>query len=77
MAQFRGTVIGSRGEASRLGDKRTGLDVRAASWQGAVRTRLFHDNSTGQDMAEVRLEQHHGAGSFRVLYYGPVSGEGA
>lgn len=74
MAQFRGTVSGGRGTASRLGHKSTGLRTRAASYSGAVEVRLYHDSATGIDMAEVMLTQHQNAGSFRVLYQGPVAG---
>lgn len=76
MAQFRGTIQGRRGEASRLGDK-SGLLVEAASWEGKVSVRLYHDNASGKDFAHVSLAPHHGAGTSRVLYNGPVSGEGA
>ena len=72
MAHFRGTIAGGRGEASRLGHRNTGLTTRAASWSGAVEVRLYHSN--GVDMAQVMLTQHNGAGSFRTLYDGPVSG---
>ena len=40
MAQFRGTVRGDRGEASRQGSKASGLHASAASWAGAVHVRL-------------------------------------
>src|SRR6266516_83706 len=63
MAQFWGTIKGARGEASRLGHKASGLDTYAASWQGAVSVRLWHDAKTGRDMAQVELTTHHGAGA--------------
>lgn len=74
MAHFRSTIKGHRGEASRLGTKTSGMDATVASWQGAVSVRLWHDEETGQDMAEVALATHHGAGVNRVLYRGPVCG---
>lgn len=73
MAQYRGTIQGARGEASRLGGKESGLHVTAASWQGAVRVDLFEAN--GVDIACVRLQPHHGQGTSRILYEGPVSGK--
>lgn len=73
MAQFRGTIQGFRGEASRLGSKDSGLHVTAASWEGAVRVDLFVAN--GVDIACVRLQPHHGQGTSRILYEGPVSGK--
>jgi hypothetical protein len=36
MAQFRGTVEGQRGAASRLGGKSSGLTVKANGWHGGV-----------------------------------------
>jgi hypothetical protein len=75
MAQYLAAIKGQRGEASRLGSKKSGLDVTAASWQGAVEVRLWHDKKTGQDMARVSLAPWHGSGSSRSLYYGPVSGQ--
>jgi len=74
MAQFFGTIKGSRGEASRLGGKSSGLDTYAASWQGAVSVRLWHDEKSGLDMAQVELTTHHSVGVHRSLYRGPVSG---
>jgi hypothetical protein len=74
MAHFLAAIKGHRGEASRLGSKKSGLDATAASWQGAVDVRLWHDAKTGRDMARVSLIPWHGAGSNKPLYYGPVSG---
>jgi len=75
MAQFYGSIKGSRGGASRLGTKASGLDITAASWQGAVRVSLWHDEAAGVDMAEVALDLWDGEGSQRTLYRGPVSGK--
>ncbi|KKL95909.1 hypothetical protein LCGC14_1849820 [marine sediment metagenome] len=75
MGHFRGTLRGNRGGASRLGTKGSGLDVTAASWEGAVSVSLWHNGETGVDMAEVRLALHCGAGARKLLYHGPVSGK--
>mgnify|MGYP003149895686 CR=1 FL=1 len=73
MAHFRGTIEGARGPSSRLGNKNTGLNVNAASWQGAVNVWLYE--AGGVDMAQVCLRKHsNGAGVDRVLYDGPVGG---
>lgn len=72
MAHFRGTIKGARGEASRLGHKSSGLQVNAASWQGAVSVELYERD--GVDYARVRLEPHRGAGICLELYDGPVAG---
>lgn len=36
MAQFRATIQGQRGEASRLGSKKSGLTVKANGWESGV-----------------------------------------
>lgn len=81
MAHFRGTIRGQRGEASRLGNRSSGLNVGAASYQGAVEVYLYvHD---GRDFARIRLVPHvwedkqgktQAAGTYRDLYDGPVGG---
>lgn len=72
MAHFRGIIQGTRGEASRLGSKNSGLNVAACSWQGSVVVTLDYDETTGKDVATVALQPHHGAGVAKVLYRGPV-----
>ena len=75
MAHFYGSLKGSRGEATRLGGKASGLTTYAASWAGAVRVTLYV-NADGVDCALVHLTRHHGEGTERVLYDGPVAGQG-
>ena len=70
MARFRGIVRGGRGEASRLGH--SALSALAESWQGGVSVYLYTEGGT--DYALVQLVPHHGAGTHRTLYNGPVSG---
>lgn len=72
MAQFRGIIQGQRGEASRLGSKASGLTVEAASWQGKIEVRLWHDETAGRDLYEVTQERHHGSGVRQVLASGVV-----
>ena len=72
MAHFYGTLQGSRGLASRLGGKSSGLNVVAASWQGAVSVALREVD--GVDFAYVTLQPWRGNGIFKVLFDGPVSG---
>ena len=72
MAHFLASVKGSRGEASRLGTKQSGLDVVAASWSGSVRVRLWFDESSGVDHCSVFLSPWHGSGVSVSLYRGPV-----
>lgn len=42
MAHFIGVVQGSRGEASRLGGKETGMRVNANGWEAGVTVRAVH-----------------------------------
>lgn len=74
MAHFYGTLQGHRGQASRLGTTKSGLTVRAASWQGAVRVDLDYDFRSDTDIVEVFLTPWHGAGIRKLLYRGPVGG---
>lgn len=72
MAHFRGTIQGTRGEASRLGSKDSGLTVEAQSWQGKVTVQLAHDPATGIDSVIIELSKHHGQGRSMLLYNGPI-----
>lgn len=73
MAHFYGSLQGSRGVATRLGTKTSGLHTYAASWQGKVTTDLYEKD--GVDYATVRLAPHHNAGISKLLYDGPVGGK--
>jgi hypothetical protein len=72
MAHFYGKVKGQRGEATRLGGAKNGLQTTAASYAGAVKVDLFVRD--GVDYAEVSLIPWLGHGTRKVLYRGPVSG---
>lgn len=74
MAHFYGTIDGkAKTVATRCGtNKKSGLRVAAASWQGAVDVELYERD--GVDWAIVSLVVWHGQGTNRVLYNGPVSG---
>lgn len=67
MAHFRGTMVGSRGETSRLGTKSSGLKSRLASWDGAVEIELRYEPSTGKNLCIVTQTQHHGAGCYQEI----------
>ena len=43
MAEFRGTVQGNRGEASRLGHKNSGLVTECNTWQFGVRCKAYYN----------------------------------
>jgi hypothetical protein len=72
MAQFYGSVHGSRGEATRLGGKGSGMRVLAASWQGAIRTVLWHNEELGVDCYRVEQTGWHGVGVSKILAEGVV-----
>lgn len=72
MAQFFGLLKGTRGEATRLGSKSSGLVTEACSYQGKIVTVLRHDDFTGKDVFEVRMERHQGAGDYMVIATGVV-----
>lgn len=55
MAFFFGSVDGQRRTVSTVGNKSSGLKVIAASYQGAVRTELVYNDSTGNTHAKVEL----------------------
>lgn len=59
MAQFRGTIQGNRGEASRLGTKNSGLDVTCNGWHGGVSVYARYNKKTGKDEFAI----YHTAGS--------------
>ena len=73
MAHFYGTIEGNRGQATRCGSKSSGMTSYAASWAGAVRTVAYEKD--GVDMARVELTTWKGAGGYRLLYDGPISGK--
>ena len=51
MAQFRGTLRGGRGEASRLGDKQTGPTAHVNGWHCGIEAVAHH--AGGQDHFNV------------------------
>ena len=42
MSHFYSVIQGSRGPATRCGDKHGGVYATAAGWGGAITTRLYH-----------------------------------
>ena len=74
MSHFYGTLHGNRGIATRCGTTQSGIQVEAASWEGAVRTIVYYNEDEDCDWATVALVPWHGRGVSRILYCGPVSG---
>jgi hypothetical protein len=70
MSHFYGTLKGSRGEATRCGTTKSGLETWAAGWGGAVRVCVYHHD--GQDWVRVTMEPWKGIGPHKLLYSGPL-----
>lgn len=72
MAHFRGSIHGCRGEASRLGSKKSGLVTRANGWDGGVTVNLYVDGD-GNNCAYVTLTNGSGFdGPTIQLYDGKI-----
>lgn len=71
MAHFYVSAEGSRGGASRLGTKTSGVVATAASWKGAIEVRLFV-NTSGQDAFRITQRTWKGAGIDEVLAEGVI-----
>lgn len=70
MAQFRGTIAGQRGDASRLGSKQSGLRVTANGWDAGVSVNCVHNAETGRDEFHVyRTGGSNGRQSDRLIAY--------
>ena len=72
MAQYRGSIEGSRGEAHRLGTKSSGIEACVASWDGAIVTEMYWDAKAEVNRFVVRKIPWHGAGPNRFLLNGIV-----
>ena len=71
MSHFYGSIQGTKGEATRCGDKNNGLVSYCASWNGAIRSRAYVDED-GVDCVSVEKVPWHGEGENRLLYEGPI-----
>ena len=47
MAQFRASIQGQRGPASRLGNKKTGITAYVQGWNGGIRIEARHTDEDG------------------------------
>jgi hypothetical protein len=69
---------GQRGEASRLGSKKSGLTARLSGWQGAVQVNVF-SGADGRDCATISIDRgnaYNAAGPWVLLYSGPIDEAG-
>ena len=67
MAQFRGVVQGSRQEASRLGDKNSGLTTSCDGWELGCTASIDHDRELDRDFITIRLTCGSGFGESKLL----------
>lgn len=58
MAHFLGEVTGTRGKASRLGTKKSGITVKAMGWGGMIQVDLIHNELTGRDLFTIWQHKH-------------------
>ena len=73
MAQFYAYMRGSRGPASRLGTRQSGITITTKSWEGEVNVSMWTDGREGRDYVRVTLGRH-GHGDSVTLYNGPCDG---
>ena len=55
MAHFYGDLQGSRGQATRVGGKKSGIEGHIRGWQVGARVRVSFNESTSEDEVEVQL----------------------
>lgn len=55
MSHFYGIIKGTRGEATRCGDMKSGYRAQIAGWGGCIDVRLSHNRLTGEDRFAVWL----------------------
>ena len=73
MSHFYGVLGGSRGEATRCGTKKSGLVTYAASWDGAIRTHVWHDHQISKDRYEVWEAPWKGVGNSKLIAKGVIN----
>ena len=69
MAHFRGIIQGSRGEASRLGGKNSGIKAVLSSWDNHIHVYLY--DKDGMDFARIYFRDAK-TGAGQDIYDGPV-----
>lgn len=68
MAHFRAVIKGNRGEASRLGTKRSGVYARLQTWGHDLVLNMHHDEEGQGDWVTIEIAPHDSSGhAVRVL----------
>lgn len=55
MAQFMAIIRGQRGEATRLGSKKSGIAASINGWHNGIKVDGKHDEKTGEDVFVVSI----------------------
>ena len=72
MAHFYGVVKGARGTASRVGHKSSDLTTTAASWDGAIETKIYFCNDDKINKYIVYQTPWKGQGLSRTIAEGII-----
>ena len=75
MSHFYGTLQGSRGEATRCGTKRSGIEATAASWDGAIVSEIRWNEDKQRNEYIVCLRPWQGRGVNKVIASGVLGDE--
>lgn len=68
MSHFYADIKGTRGPASRQGDKKNGMYSHTRGWDIGVEVRCFHDDETGKDhIVVVRTGGSNGGGYEKIV----------
>ena len=65
--QFAGELEGTAQNNPRTYGDRRGMSADVGGWNGMIRTRVWHDETTGKDMFRVDIVPHWSADGERTL----------
>lgn len=72
MSKFYGTLSGSaKTQATRRGNRNTGVTVQAASWAGGIEVRVFEDEQ-GNECFSVSHIPWYGHGAYKLIKQGKL-----
>jgi len=67
MAQYRGTVVGGRGEASRIGHKTSGLQTTCNGWSLGCTAAIEYNETLQRDEIVIKVTNGSGDGTENIL----------
>lgn len=71
MARYQAIIRGNRGEASRLGTRKSGIRAMARGWEGGAKV-IMWEGEDGRDHLSVTIGPHHNVGQKTILH-GPIA----